>query len=243
MNKEQNKENRKLPGFYIAVCCCVLAIGAAGYFTQKKETQDSGITVSKAEITPTPIPTKAPALPTIAPVADTVPSSVPQAEESKPVIAEAPKADYTEDNPDMEASVTVNAEETLSFVQPAVGEILAQYSDKPMYNDVLGDWRTHDGVDIAVNEGGSVCAAADGTIDKITYDAMGCCVTLTHSDGYVTKYRQLESAGEFQEGAAVKKGDVIGVIGKNSAETTSAPHLHFEIYKDGECLNPVDVIK
>ena len=35
MNQQQKKETRKLPSFYIALCCCVLAIGIAGYFTER----------------------------------------------------------------------------------------------------------------------------------------------------------------------------------------------------------------
>ena len=250
MNNEQKKETRKLPGFYIAVCCCVLAIGAAGYFTQREEAKHTSVAVNDQEdsnpiYTPEPIAT---ALPTKIPV-----SSIPEAE---PIITEQPAEeavstsvqaaiadDYTLDNPDLEASITVSAEEAVSFVKPAAGEILSQYSDKPVYNEALDDWRTHDGVDIAVNEGGSVCAAADGTVSEIGYNVMGCTVTITHNDGYTTKYMQLESANEVQEGAADKKGDVIGVIGKSTAETVKEPHLHFEIYKDGTCLNPAEAIQ
>ena len=54
---------------------------------------------------------------------------------------------------------------------------------------------------------------------------------------------QLESADEFKEGDAVKKGDVIGIIGKSSAENVQNTHLHFEIHKDGTTLNPVEVMQ
>lgn len=237
MNKEQNQKT-KLPGFYIAVCCCVLAIGAAGYFTQKKQSVNTSSAVQNAEDT-TPVTT---VLPTKIPI-----SSIPERSIETPAPIPASNIieaeDFAEDNPDLEASVTAAAEEILSFVMPAAGEILEQYSDKPVYNSALDDWRTHNGVDIAVNEGGSVCAAADGTISEVTYNAMGCCVTITHSDGYVTKYMQLDSAGESREGAAVKAGDVIGTIGKSTAENVKDSHLHFEMYKDGTCLNPAEALK
>jgi len=238
MNKEQNKK-AKLPGFYIAVCCCVLAIGAAGYFTQKKQAVNTSTAVENADKS-TPVPTAQPTKIPISSVPER-PVQTPEPEVPASNIVEA--EDFAVDNPDLEASVTASAEEVLSFVMPVSGEILAQYSDKPVYNDALDDWRTHNGVDIAVNEGGSVCAAADGTVSEITYNAMGCCVTITHSDGYTTKYMQLDSAGEVKEGNAVKKGDVIGTIGKSTAESVKEPHLHFEMYKDGTCLNPSKALK
>lgn len=251
MNKEQNKETRKLPGFYIAVCCCVLAIGAAGYFTQRKDAVKTGVTVHDAEdnsetSTNTPIsdmPTKIPssAYEATAPTVTEEPYE-PYTETASISSADAAD-DYTTDNPDLEASVTVAAEDNVIFQKPASGEILSQYSDKPVYNEALDDWRTHNGIDIAVNEGGSVCAAADGVVSEIGYDVMGCTVTINHDDGYTTKYMQLESAGEVQEGDAVKKGDVIGVVGKSTAETVKEPHLHFEMYKNGELLNPAEAIQ
>ena len=248
MNKNQNNETRKLPGFYIAVCCCVLAIGAAGYFTQKQESESVNVAVNDVEkdtvythSLPTAIPTKIPldVVASMPPVQDIEEAAV--TEETSPVSAVVD--DYEIDNPDLEASVTVSAEEVVSFVKPVSGEILAQYSDTPIYNSALDDWRTHDGVDIAANEGASVCAAEDGTITSISHNAMGCVVTITHNEGYVTKYMQLESADEFKEGDTVKKGDVIGIIGKISAENVQNTHLHFEIHKDGTTLNPVEVMQ
>lgn len=245
MNKEQNNsETRKLPGFYIAVCCCVLAIGAAGYFTQREEAKRTSVAVTDAEETSAPtisaVPTKIPA----SEKKETVP---PKPEQITPMpevkTASASLEDYTEDNPDLQASVTVEAEETVTFSKPANGEILAGYSERPIYNEALDDWRTHNGVDIAVNEGGSVCAAADGTISEVGTNTMGCYVVINHNDGYMTKYMCLESAGEAKEGAEVKKGDVIGVIGKSKAEGVKESHIHFEIYKDGTCLDPAQTMQ
>ena len=249
MNNEQTKETRKLPGFYIAVCCCVLAIGAAGYFTQRKDAVKTNVTVDNAE--DTELFTNAPetAIPTKMPLSETE-ESLPSLTETESIpYTEAASAssvkadDYTADNPDLEASVTVSAEENVIFQKPANGEVLANFSDKPIYNEALDDWRTHNGIDIAVNEGGSICAAADGVVSKIDYDVMGCSVTIDHADGYTTKYMQLESATEVQEGTEVKKGDVIGVVGKSTAENAREPHIHFEMYKDGEVVDPAEAIK
>lgn len=245
--KKQNNEARKLPGFYIAVCCCVLAIGAAGYFTRKG--QQSRETSNTVEIEDNPYYTASSPVQTATPTKIPIESIPEMPHPTQEAVLEASAQsvvaidDYTLDNPDLEASVTVNAEETVSFIKPVSGEILAQYSDTPIYNSALDDWRTHNGVDIAANEGASVCAAEDGTIKEISYNAMGCIVTISHSDGYESKYMQLESAEEFKEGDSVKKGDVIGIVGKSSAESVTDAHLHFEILKDGAPQNPAEVMQ
>ena len=247
MNKKQNNEARKLPGFYIAVCCCVLAIGAAGYFTRKGQEakQASSITEMEENSSYTAsLPTQT-AMPTKIPIESIPEMPHPTAEAVIETSAGAvvPIDDYTLDNPDLEASVTVSAEETVSFIKPVSGEVLAQYSDTPIYNSALDDWRTHNGVDIAAQIGASVCAAEDGTIKQISYDAMGCVITITHNDGYESRYMQLESAEDLKEGDAVKKGDVIGIIGKSTAESVTDSHLHFEILKDGTPQNPAEVMQ
>ena len=43
MNQQQKKETKKLPSFYIALCCCVLAIGIAGYFTERHNSDSSSM--------------------------------------------------------------------------------------------------------------------------------------------------------------------------------------------------------
>jgi murein DD-endopeptidase MepM/ murein hydrolase activator NlpD len=52
------------------------------------------------------------------------------------------------------------------------------------------------------------------------------------------------SADFFKEGDSVKKGDTIGTVGESASfEIAEVPHLHFEIYKDGESINPTTLLK
>lgn len=96
------------------------------------------------------------------------------------------------------------------------------------------DW--HPGIDIAVDYGTPVYASAAGYVQQAGwYGGYGKYVRLGHDFGYETAYGHMSrlavSAGSF-----VKKGEVIGYVGSTGYST--GPHLHFEILKYGEQVNP-----
>src|ERR1051326_2963162 len=97
--------------------------------------------------------------------------------------------------------------------------------------------QSHYGIDIAVREGSTVLAAADGTVlfADWTYDG-GFCMMIAHSEGYTTVYKHNRSLLKFA-GTDVKRGDVIAFSG-NTGKSSSGPHLHFEVWKDGSAENP-----
>lgn len=95
----------------------------------------------------------------------------------------------------------------------------------------------HYGIDFAGKVGSPVLAAADGNVVFAgwTYD-YGYVIMLAHADGYMTAYKHnqslLKNAGE-----TVRRGDVIALLG-NTGRTSSGPHLHFEVWKDGVAQDP-----
>lgn len=96
------------------------------------------------------------------------------------------------------------------------------------------DW--HPGIDIAVDYGTPVYASAAGYVQQAGwYGGYGKYIRLGHDFGYETAYGHMSrlavSAGYF-----VKKGEVIGYVGSTGYST--GPHLHFEILKYGEQVNP-----
>lgn len=131
-------------------------------------------------------------------------------------------------------------------VSPLVGETLAAFSMEELhYNETLGDWRTHDGIDIAASVGTQVLAACSGTVISVTDDdLMGTSVTIRHDGGYETTYANLQSIPTVGEGQHVAAGEVIGAVGATSiAEFASAPHLHFSVTKDGIICDPGEFLK
>lgn len=73
----------------------------------------------------------------------------------------------------------------LSLIQPIDGEVFTQYSNGELVkSETLGDWRTHNGIDIAADEGTPVKAAAKGSVTGVRSDALwGYVVEITHPDG------------------------------------------------------------
>lgn len=68
---------------------------------------------------------------------------------------------------------------------------------------------------------------------------IGLTITIAHPSGYKTVYANLLSSEFVKEGDVVEKGQTIGTVGESSSfEVSDDPHLHFEIIKDGNYLNP-----
>ncbi|MGM0504798.1 MAG: M23/M56 family metallopeptidase [Bacteroidota bacterium] len=100
----------------------------------------------------------------------------------------------------------------------------------------------HNAVDIKAPERTPVFTTADGLVRKVKQNhtegkGYGRYIIIDHEDGYSTLYAQL-SGYNVKEGAVVKQGDIIGYVGSSGVST--GPHLHYEVMKDGENVNPED---
>lgn len=103
---------------------------------------------------------------------------------------------------------------------------------------IAGTWKQHFGIDLAADEGQLVSAAAEGVVLKAGMNgAHGLQVELQHSGGVVTRYSHLSEA-LVEPGLVLKKGDPIGLAGSTGA--TTGAHLHFEIWRLGEPLDPLE---
>jgi len=104
-----------------------------------------------------------------------------------------------------------------------------------------GGVETHEGIDIAVSVGVPVRAAGGGTVEAAGTDPdYGLFVLLRHPNGYETMYGHA-SRLLVREGDAVSAGQVIALTG-NSGRST-APHLHFEVRREGQSLDPLAFVK
>ena len=124
---------------------------------------------------------------------------------------------------------------------PHSGEIIEPCSlDELLYSETMKDWRTHNGIDIAAKVGEQVRAAESGTVTKVLKDELfGVVVTIDHGNGILTNYANLQSEDFIKVGTKVKKGDIIGGVGKSGAlEEMAEPHLHFEVVSNGEYKDP-----
>lgn len=145
----------------------------------------------------------------------------------------------------MEEQATFSAYETPSDVSLEVPELPFEYTCPvegytssgfgyrmhPIQNEI----KYHYGTDFAANKGESVHAFADGTIvAEGENDGYGNYVLIFHEDGYSTLYAHCSKL--CMNCGAVKKGDVIALVGDTGLAT--GPHLHFELKKDDTYYNP-----
>lgn len=99
----------------------------------------------------------------------------------------------------------------------------------------------HFGVDIASKENEAVKATLDGTVVLSTWTlATGNVIIIQHKDNIISVYEH-NSVLMKKEGDHVQAGDVIAIVG-NSGELTTGPHLHFELWYQGNPVNPIDYI-
>ena len=234
-------------GFYLVVLICVAAIALSGYYLVRglqDETLDQPVSGSaeimdQPTVNPGPRVTAQPsAVPSIQPSAR--PSAAPSA---KPEPTVQPTA---EPAPVLTAPPTAEpAPAALVFTWPVNGTIIADYSVEALaYSQTMGDWRTHDGLDLAVTLGAKVIATANGTVSAVFQDDfMGTVLEIDHGNGLVSQYASLAEVPTVKVGDTVKTGTVIGSVGTTAAaENGLQPHLHFAMYQDGNPVNPHDYL-
>lgn len=114
-----------------------------------------------------------------------------------------------------------------------------------VYSETLKEWITHLGIDIKAEKATVVKAAEAGTVKSIKNDPRyGLTIIIEHSKGYTTVYANLLTTEFVSEGEKVEKGQTIGTVGDTAVyEVVDDSHLHFEIIKDNENVNPLDYIK
>ena len=224
-------------GFYAVLALCVLAVGIGGYFllTDSPAQPETPETETSQ--------TEAPQAAVSAPVED-VPAEPPAVETTAPAEPEAAGESVQEAEPVDDTPVVAAVPKLV--VEPLEGKVLTAFSvDQLVYSQTLGDWRTHDGVDISAEEGTDVLAASGGTVLSVSDDPlMGTTVVLDHGDGYQTTYASLQSSPTVREGDHVSAGQIIGAVGSTSLiEGASGPHLHFSVSKDGDLLDPEEYLE
>lgn len=104
-----------------------------------------------------------------------------------------------------------------------------------------GSGHDHAGIDIAVPVGSYIRAAGSGTVVTAGDDPVyGLHLAVEHDGGYRTLYAHA-SRLLASEGDRVRRGEVIGLTGSTGQST--APHLHFEVRRDGEPVDPLTLVR
>ncbi len=105
------------------------------------------------------------------------------------------------------------------------------------YHPVLKTLRNHTGVDIAAPKGTPIYATADGIVSRENPGSgYGTCVLINHGYSYQTLYAHMSKAA-VRPGQKVKRGQLVGYVG--STGMSSGSHLHYEVLKNGQHVNPI----
>ena len=208
----------KRNGYYMVLGLCAVAIAAAGLvFLSDAGTERAALTE-----------------PLSVPAASTLPEEETGAAEAT---VEQP-ATQTDAEPEVSQPVTQIVEDT---VLPVSGAVVQDYAmDRLVYNATTRDWRVHNGVDLAAAMGQEVRAARAGTVTAVYEDeAYGVTVMVRHEDGWSSCYCGLAEELSVAAGDVVTAGQVLGTVGNTAlVETNQEPHLHFEVYRNGEPADP-----
>ena len=113
-------------------------------------------------------------------------------------------------------------------------------SSTVVFNQTLGVYTGHMGIDFGAEAGAQVVAVYDGTIESITTSYLqGTTITVNHGNGLKTVYNSIDAIESLSEGDSVVKGEVIGSVSDNNRqEYKDGPHLHFEVLKDEVKIDP-----
>ena len=123
-------------------------------------------------------------------------------------------------------------------------ELIKGFSSTELfYNETLGQWESHKGVDL-VSDNLKVYAILSGKVTNVVKNyENGTTITIAHDDGFVSVYSSLDADVLVSVDDEVTKGQEIAKMSTSAAnEQAQGNHLHFELFKDGEKVDPANYL-
>ena len=249
-NKETILRFLDKQGFYIVLFACALIVASTALFTTNAgksmlariqgKSQASDLAANDPQPTPTDMLFALPEEDDTAAVGiteqETVEDALEAARANKPT--PAPTAPQLTETPTV-TPIPVRME------WPVTGQMGMTYgTDVLVYSKTLDQWTTHTGVDILAAAGTPVLCVLDGVVSEVRQDtAYGYMVRVAHGE-WETVYASLKDNPACEAGQKVSQGQVLGQVGLSATfESEEAPHLHFEVYRDGRPVDPVDLLE
>ncbi|MDE6849907.1 MAG: M23 family metallopeptidase [Clostridia bacterium] len=143
------------------------------------------------------------------------------------------------DEPDQPTNTDTTA------VNPVSSMDVTNVFDFHRSESLMGAWFFHTGIDMAANVGDKIVASLDGTVESITVDDKldATAITLVHEGGVKTTYKFINVKEGLKKGDKVKRGEQIGTVAEPSgSEYKQGAHLHFEVEKGGELIDPAEFL-
>lgn len=128
-----------------------------------------------------------------------------------------------------------------NMIWPLPGDTRVGSKFGPRVPPCAGASSFHQGWDIGGKQGAEVVAVLAGKVTEAGYNnSCGNHVYIDHGNGYSTHYLHF-SVIKVSKGDSVKQGQVVGLVGSTGIST--APHLHFALYKNGTAIDPAPYLK
>jgi murein DD-endopeptidase MepM/ murein hydrolase activator NlpD len=128
----------------------------------------------------------------------------------------------------------------LPIANPSVGHSISS-SFGVRQDPLLGMPAMHSGLDFRARAGSPARVTAPGTVVKAGWNGgYGRMVEVQHANGFSTRYAHLSKI-VVKEGQKLVVGDIVGKVGSSGRST--GPHLHYEVRRNGDALNPLRFIK
>ncbi len=230
-------------GFYLALLACILAAAVSSFWAirkmmQRLDTPDQPTQPQEELVWDIPemnaeVDQKVDDIPK--PSASSPP---PSGSSSQPAVQQPSGTSSGQDGSGTAPSAAEEA--AASFVQPVSGPVSKEFSgDELVYSETLRDWRTHNGVDISCAEDAAVKSCSTGEVTAIYEDGNWGQVVEITADEVVYRYAGLAANPLVSVGDEVRPGTRLGSIGPISAESAEPTHLHFEVLKGGNAVDPM----
>lgn len=228
-------------GFYMVLLLCVATIGFSGYLVLRQPSQKKNPVQVPATGGASVVIDEGSKKPPQAVIPPTPTPSVPAKTQEPAKTQQTPEV--KEETPSSAASQT--KDKPAAFVWPLSGQIQVGHSLETLcFNETMGDWRIHSGIDIAADVGTTVVSISAGTVSAVLHDdMMGDIVVISHAQGVESRYCNLSANIAVKEGDSVETGAIIGTVGNTAiAESGQLPHLHLDVSKDGIAVDPADFL-
>lgn len=220
-----NKRNRGGKGYYIALVLCAAAIWITGYAFYRNNNRVQEISAEET-------------------YEDVLVGTM--GTEDVAVIATEPQPKPAAPSVKQETTVpSTESRKTMKTVSPVSGAEIFGYSMEALsYNQTTRDWRVHNGIDLAAEDGTPILAAADGEVFSVKEDeALGHMVIIRHDEGYTTRYGSLAEDVMVKAGDPVTAGQTIGYAGDSAiTENTLGSHVHFSVTRHDQPVDPAEFL-
>jgi murein DD-endopeptidase MepM/ murein hydrolase activator NlpD len=135
----------------------------------------------------------------------------------------------------------MESSESVTKKKSSLGNVLFFIPIKGIITNEFDPARQHYGIDIVARENEAIKSVLDGTVIFSDWTVeTGYVIAIQHVQNVISVYKH-NSALLKRQGERVKAGEPIAIIGQ-SGELTTGPHLHFELWNEGNAINPKDYI-